>query len=148
MAKLRFTGRGALVKANVSADGVTMVTIGLATVINPPGASKVMVDCSGLEDTSPVVVQGNEETSECTIEFIHDPSDTGDQGIETLYGNGKSVKWQVITACVNSSGTTKTWTKDFTAVVLAYKPGPINGKDPVKRTITLQRTGAITDTVA
>lgn len=148
MAKTRYTGRGALVKANVNNDGNTMVTIGLCTTITPPGASSTPIDCTGLEDTYPVILHGIEEASECTFECLHDPEDTGDDGVETLYGNKLAVTWQIIATTVNSSGTTKTWTKAFSAKVMGYKPGVVDGSNPIKRTITLHRTSAVTDTVA
>lgn len=148
MAKVRYTGRGALVKANINNDGNTMTTIGLCTSINPPGSSAAPVDCTGLEDTYPYIVHGIEQASECTFECLHDPEDTGDDGVETLYGNRLAVKWQIITATVNASGTTKTWTKEFTAKVMGYQPGVVDGANPIKRTITLHRVSAVTDTVA
>ena len=148
MAKVRFTGRGALVKANVSGDTNTMVTVGLCTSITPPGVSATPVDCTGLEDTYPVILHGIEEASECTFECLHDPDDTGDDGVETLYGNRKEVIWQIVAVTVNTAGTTKTWTKAFTAKVMGYKPGVVDGANPIKRTVTLHRTSAITDTVA
>jgi len=146
MAKTRYTGKGALVKANVSADGTTMVAVGLCTSITPPPMEKAAIDCTGMEDTTPVVQQGIEQLSEFTFECLHDPDDTGDDGVETLYGNGKSVKWQIITTTVNPSGTTKTWTKEFTGVVVGIKPTQFGGGDSVRRSVTVQRTGAITDT--
>lgn len=148
MAKVRYTGRGLLVKANLNADGNTMSAIGLCTSVTPPGVSSTPIDCTGLEDTYPVIMHGIEEASECTFTCLHDPEDAGDDGVETLYGNRKEVKWQIIAATVNSSGTTKTWTKEFNAKVMGYKPGAIDGKSPVSRVITLHRTGAVTDTVA
>jgi hypothetical protein len=146
MAKTRYTGKGALVKANVSGDTTTMVAVGLCTSVTPPPLVKAAIDCTGMEDTTPVVQQGIEQLSEFTFECLHDPDDAGDDGVETLYGNGKAVKWQIITVTVNSSGTTKTWTKDFLGVVTGINPSQFSGGDSVRRSVTVQRVGAVTDT--
>ena len=88
-------GKRALVKCNVTADGTTMVAVGLCTSSRrrrwkkPPSTD-------GHGGTTPVIQQGIEQLSEFTFECLHDPDDTGDDGVETLYGNGKSVKWKII----------------------------------------------------
>lgn len=142
MAKDRYTGKGALVKVNHSGDGTTMVAVGLCTNATPPPQEKATIDCTAMEDTVAVAEQGIEQLSEFSFEQAHDPADTCDDAIDTLYGNGNSVKWQLITKAGS-----KTWTKDFLGRVIAIVPGAVDGNSMQKRTVKVIRNGAITDTI-
>ena len=147
MAKVRFTYKGALVKVNSSGDGTTMVTIGLCTSATPPAQERALIDLTAMEDTVAVAATGIEQLSEFSFEQLHDPADTGDDAIDTLYASGDSVKWQLIAATKTAVATTKTWTKEFTGVVFGIVPAGVDGNSGAKRTIKVSRTGAITDTV-
>jgi hypothetical protein len=142
MAKVRYTGKGALVKVNSNGDGTTMLTVGLCTSITPPPQEKATIDVTALEDTVAQAEQGIEQLSEFSVEQLHDPSDTSDDAIDTLYGNGNSVKWQLI-----FTAGTKVWTKDCLGRVIGIVPGAVDGNSAFKRTIKVIRNGAITDTV-
>lgn len=148
MAKDRYSGKGSLVKANVSGDGTTMVTVGLIRNITPPPEKKAIIDLTAMEDTNFVGDTGIEEQSTFQFTTLDDPGDTGDAGIDTLYASGASVKWQIISTVTSSAGTTKTWTQDFTGRVVAKEPQGFGGNDPRTKNVTVVRTGAITDTIA
>jgi hypothetical protein len=148
MAKVRFTAKGALVKVNSSGDGTTMLTVGLCTSATPPPQERALIDLTAMEDTVSVAAAGIEALSEFAFTELHDPDDASDDAIDTLYGSGDSVKWQLVFATKTAVGTTKTWTKSFTGVVFAITPEAVDGNSGTKRTIKVSRTGAITDTVA
>ena len=138
MAKVRYTGKGGLVKV---ASGNTYVAVGLCTSVTPPPLEKAVIDVTGMEDTTAVAAQGIEQLSSMTFESLHDPDDTTDDLVDTLYGSGNTVTWQIVMATP-----TKTWTKSFSGIVTAIVPGTFTGNDAVKRTVTVQRAGAVTDT--
>jgi hypothetical protein len=116
--------------------------VGLCTNITPPPQEKATIDVTALEDTVAQAEQGIEQLSEFSVEQLHDPSDTSDDAIDTLYGNGNSVKWQLI-----FTAGTKVWTKDCLGRVIGIVPGAVDGNSAFKRTIKVIRNGAITDTV-
>lgn len=143
MAKDRYIGKGALVKVNSNGDGNTYITAGLCTNITPPAQEKATINCTAMEDTVAVAEQGIEELSEFAFEQGHDPADTTDDAIDTLYGNGNSVNWKLETKAGS-----KTFTKLFAGRVFAIVPGAIDANGWQKRTVKVIRNGAITDTVA
>lgn len=139
MAKNRFIGKGALVKVD-PAGATTWQTVGLCTSVTPPPQEKATIDCTAMEDTIAVAEVGIEQLSEFAFESLHDPSDTVDDAIDTLYGNGANANWQLATI----SGT-HTFTKIFTGRVFAIVPTTIDGNGVQKRTVKVIRTGAIAD---
>ena len=141
MAKNRYSGKGALVKVNSNGDGNTYITVGLVTNVTPPPQEKATIDCTAMEDTVSVAEQGVEELSEFSFESLHDPADTTDDAVDTLYGNGNSVNWQLLTI----SGS-HTWTKTFAGRVFAIVPTAMDKNGVQKRTVKVIRNGAITDT--
>ena len=147
MAKVRYTGKGALVKVNSSGDGTTMLTVGLCTSATPPAREKSLIDLTAMEDTVAVAASGIEQLSEFSFTSLHDPSDTTDDALDALYASGASVKWQLIIATLTAVGVTSTWTKDFTGVLFAITPATVEGGTGTPRTCKVSRTGAITDTV-
>jgi hypothetical protein len=148
MAKTRFIAKGALVKVIASGDGTTMLTVGLCTGATPPAMERALIDLTAMEDTTAIAATGIEQLSEFSFTELHDPEDTSDDAIDTLYGSGDSVKWQLILATKTAVGTTKTWTKDFTGKVFAIVPESVDGGTGTKRTVKVTRDGAITDAVA
>lgn len=147
MAKVRFTAKGALVKVNASGDGTTMLTVGLCTSASPPAQERALIDLTAMEDTTAIAATGIEQLSEFAFTSLHDPSDTTDDALDTLYASGDSVKWQLILATKTAVGTTKTWTKDFTGKLFAITPESVDGGTGTKRVCKVTRDGAITDTV-
>jgi len=143
MAKNRYIGKGALVKVNSNGDGNTYITVGLCTNITPPPQEKAKIDCTAMEDTTAVAEQGQEELSEFEFESLHDPEDTTDDAVDTLYGSGTSVNWQILT-----KAGAKTHTKLFAGRVFAITPTAMDKNGVQKRTVKVVRNGAITDTVA
>lgn len=141
MAKDRYIGKGGLVK--VAADGTNYLTVGLCTNITPPPQEKATIDCTGMEDTFAVTEQGIEQMSEFSFEHLHDPGDTTDDAVDTLYGSGSSVPWKIET-----KAGTKVFTKGFNGRVFAIVPTAIDGNGVVKRTVKVARTTAPGDTVA
>lgn len=141
MAKKRYIGKGALVKVNANGDTTTFLTVGLCTSVTPPPQEKATIDCTAMEDTLAVAEQGIEQLSEFSFESLHDPADTSDDAVDTLYGSSASVMWQLLTM----SGTT-VWTKSFLGRVFAIVPTTIDGNGVQKRTVKVIRNGAITDT--
>jgi hypothetical protein len=140
MAKVRYTGKGGLVKV---ASGNSFVAVGLCTNVTPPPMERAVIDVTGMEDTTAVAASGIEQLSSMDFECLHDPEDTTDDLVETLYGSGNTATWQIVTA----SGA-KTWTKSFSGVVTSIVPNGFGGNDAVKRKVTVQRAGVVTDTVA
>ena len=141
MAKNRYIGKGALVKVNSNGDGTTYVTVGLCTSVTPPPQEKATIDVTGMEDAVAQAEAGIEQLSEFSFESLHDPADTTDDAVDTLYGNNNSVLWQLLTI----SGT-HVWTKQFLGRVIAIVPGALDGNSAQKRTVRVVRNGAITDT--
>lgn len=148
MAKTRFIAKGALVKVNASGDGTTMLTVGLCTSATPPAQERALIDLTAMEDTVAVADTGIEQLSEFAFTQLHDPADSTDDALDTLYGSGDSVKWQLVYATKTAVATTKTWTKDFTGRLFAIVPEGVDGNTGTKRLCKVTRTGAITDTVA
>lgn len=141
MAKNRYIGKGALVKVNSNGDGNTYITVGLCTNVVPPPQEKATIDCTAMEDTVTVAEQGVEELSEFSFESLHDPDDTTDDAVDTLYGSGNSVTWKLETKAGS-----KTWTKSFAGRVFGIVPTAIDKNGVMKRTVKVIRNGAITDT--
>lgn len=139
MAKNRFIGKGALVAVD-PAGGTTWQTVGLSTSVTPPPQEKATIDCTAMEDTAAVAEVGIEQLSEFTFESLHDPADSVDDAVDTLYGNGNNANWKLTTL----SGA-HAFTKIFTGRVFAIVPTTIEGNSVQKRTIKVIRTGAITD---
>lgn len=138
MAKNRYIGKGGLVKV---ASGNTFVSVGLSRNVTPPPMEKAVIDVTGMDDTTAQTAQGIEQPSAFTFESLHDPDDTTDDLVDTLYGSGNTVTWQIVTIAG-----AKTWTKSFSGWVSAIVPSAFGGSDPVSRTVTVQRVGAVTDT--
>ena len=138
MAKNRYTGKGGLVKV---ASGNTFVAVGLCTNVTPPPMEKAVIDVTGMEDTTAVAAQGIEQLSAMDFESLHDPDDTTDDLVDTLYGSGNTVTWQIVTVAG-----AKTWTKSFSGIVTAIVPTGFGGNDAVNRKVTVHRAGAVTDT--
>jgi hypothetical protein len=147
MAKVRFTGKGALVMVISSGDGTTMLTVGLSTGATPPAQEKSLIDLTAMEDVIAVAASGIEQLSEFSFTSLHDPSDSTDDALDALYVSGASVKWQLVITTLTAVGTSKVWTKDFTGVLYAITPATIEGSTGTPRTYKVSRTGAITDTV-
>jgi hypothetical protein len=139
MAKNRYIGKGALVKVD-PAGGTTWQTVGLCTNVTPPPQEKATIDCTAMEDAVTVAEVGIEQLSEFSFESLHDPADTVDDAIDTLYGNGANANWQLYTL----SGA-HVFTKIFTGRVFAIVPTALDKNGVQKRTVKVIRTGAITD---
>jgi hypothetical protein len=141
MAKNRYIGKGALVKVNSNGDGNTYITVGLCTNVTPPPQEKATIDCTAMEDAVAIGEQGIEQLSEFSFEALHDPADTTDDAIDTLYGSGASVNWQLLTIAG-----THTHTKTFAGRVFGIVPTALDKNGVQKRTVKVIRNGAIVDT--
>jgi hypothetical protein len=139
MAKDRFSGRGALVKIQ---SGNTYNSVGLCTSITPPPEEKAVIDMTAMEDGAVVAELGIEQLSTFSFEQISDPADTDEALVDAAYASGNSIGWQILVL----SGA-KTRTIAFNGRVSGLAPTAFGANDPCKRTVTVTRTGAITDTV-
>lgn len=142
MAKTRFTGKGAVVKVNLS-GGNTYNTVGVIRSITTPAQEKAEVDVTGMEDNTAQIEFGIEELSRFEFVELHDSADTTDTGVTNLYSNSAERTWQILW----TNGTI-TWTKSFTGKVAKLVPAQVTGKDAITRTVSVVRTGAITDAQA
>jgi hypothetical protein len=85
---------------------------------------------------------GIEQLSTFSFEQISDPADTDEALVDAAYASGNSIGWQILVL----SGA-KTRTIAFNGRVSGRAPTAFGANDPCKRTVTVTRTGAITDTV-
>ena len=140
MAKDRFVGARATVRV---VSGNTNSLIGLCTQITPPPLERAIIDVTGMEDTYSVGEPGIEQMSEFSFVSLHDPADTGDDAVDTLYAGGNTV-----TFTFTATGGGKTFTKSFTGKITGVTPSAYTGNEPVLRTVKGIRTSAVTDTSA
>ena len=142
MAKKRTTGRGAKVSVNASGDTTTYIDVGAITNITPPPQEKAVIDKTAMEDTEAVGDVGIETLSEFVFESFHDPSDTTDDAIDTLYGSCADVGYRIDA----KYSSTQVWRKAFTGIVAKIVPTGYDGNGRLTRSVTVVRTSAITDT--
>jgi len=139
MAKRRFPGKGALVQIESAAN--TYNSIGLALSITPPAEERAIIDMTAMEDTAAVAELGIEEMSTLEFEVISDPGDTGEALMDTWYGTGNTTNFRIVASVAGT-----TWTKQFQGKVAGVRPSQFTGKDAIKRSFTVVRTGAVADT--
>lgn len=141
MAKRRFIGKGATVLVETNTN--TFNTVGLITNIQPPPQEKGVIDVTAMEDTAVQAEQGIEQLSAFTFTERPDPDDTIHDFVDGLYSSGNTAGWQI-----KCNAGTAVWTMQFDGIVTGISRNAFGGNDGVTRTVTVQRTGAITDTVA
>lgn len=131
-------GLGSAVQLEVTEDNY--VTQGLTRSITPPPRTRQGVDGTVLGDTLATELAGIEEQSLVTFEQLWDPDDDesgGHEEVDDLFDSKAVASWRIV---YDSAGVTDT----FDAQVWAIEPGELTVGDPITRTVTLQRVGAIT----
>lgn len=134
----RILGLGTLVKVDHDADA-SYTTVGLIKETTPPPRMREAVDATVLEDTLEALEPGLESAGEFTFMQVWDPTDTNHTMIDTLFANKTKVNWRVEFAAASPAitGTFAGWVKGL-------GPEKTDTKSVVSRTVTVQRTGAIT----
>lgn len=143
MAKARYTGFDAVVRVNDNDDGSTFKDVGILINWTPPPQVKAIIDVTGAEDARFEGAVGGEEQSVFEFQEAHDPDDATDTAIDTLYGSGDQVKWQLDV----TDGTT-VWTMEFEGIVFGLTPQGSDRGTRVARQVQVLRKTAITDTSA
>jgi hypothetical protein len=128
---------GSVVKVDHDADA-TYTVVGNVTSVTPPGRKRVRVDQTALADTLKTYALGIEDFSEFTFAQYWDPGDTNHEIIDTLFGNNTDVNWQCL------YGSAPIQTDQFSGKVSDMTPGELTTDGMIMRTVTVQRTGAIT----
>lgn len=133
-------GLGSLVKCDFDGDGTTHETVGLTRDLTPPGRAYNLVEAVALEDTLEVAELGIEERSEFSFAQFWKPGDTAHEKIDTLFDDKDEVEWQIVYPLATPI------TDEFLGKVSAISPEQITPKGTITRTVTVQRTSAITRT--
>lgn len=144
MAKTRWSGRAAKVSVETSAftSDPTWVDVGLTRSIAPPPQERGSIDLTAMEDTYAVVRAGIEQESAFTFQALHDPEDTTDALIKTVYGTGETRKWRI-----RRTNGTNDFDSQFDGIVTAIRPQGYSGSDPVMMEVQVHRKSAITHAV-
>ena len=129
---------GSLVKVDHNDDTV-FTTVGLTRTITPPGRSRVNVDGTVLADTLQTNEPGIEAFSAFQFLQLWHPGDSNHTMLDTLFDNKTKVDWQVL------YGSSPIRTMTFEGYVSDLGPEPLEVNGVIARQITVQRTGAITE---
>lgn len=136
----KLVGYGTLVKRASTAQGE------IRSVTPPPRAYE-RIDSSDLDSTIMADMQGLESTSDFSFEQIWEPGDSNQELVTTDFENRAESSWSIVFPGVNDGSggaltATQTWT--FNARVMSIEGASIDNSSLVMRTVTLNRTGAIT----
>ena len=132
----KYTGAGALVEVDV--DGTpTWTTVGCTFSITAPPQEKADVEMTCQQDTAADSVPGIESLSQFTFEQPYDYA-TSKATVDDLYDAGTDHDWRI-----TFTRGTDSMVIQFPGYVASLVPAAAGGSDPVQRTVTVTRTGAI-----
>lgn len=143
MAKNRFPGRGATLSIDVTGDESSYNALLLCRNIKPPAAGKAWIEMMGMEDTAPKGTPGIQEASEFSWEMLFDADDSQDTSVKTAFDNETLCNFKV-----EVSDGTDTMTISWDGYITGWDPQGFGGNDPVLVSVTGQRVGATTESVA
>lgn len=136
----KLLGLGTVAKVDENDDGTSHTVVTLVTELTPPARSRELIDATTLSDTLATYSPGIEQHSEYVFTQYWEPGDSQHESIDTLFGSKAIVEWQV----VYTNGTPKT--DEFEGFVSALTPAAITINGIVSRSVTIQRTSAVTRT--
>lgn len=114
-------------------DGTTITLVINGT---PPGRSRVLVDCTALDDTLQTYKMGMEAFSEFKFTQYWERGDTQHDSIDTAFGSKTDATWKIVYTKASTVDT-------FTGLISAISPATITHDQIYQREVTIQRTGAI-----
>ena len=136
MAKVKYTGAGAMVSVDVADDG-SFVDVGCSTSITPPPQQLADIDVTCQQDTAADSEPGIEQVSQANFVEPYDYVATKTL-IDDFYDSRATKDWKF------------TFTKGADSQVIAFSgyvsalvPNAAGGNDPLTRTVTITRTSAI-----
>ena len=142
-AEAKQVGVGALIEVDKDISAV-FVTVGCVFEATPPPRSRSRSEGTSLTDTVEQSVLGIEEQSDFTFEAIYHPGSDEQVILEELFTRdqcdvpGSIVPWRITYPHCDVP------TETFNGQIVSMVPGPITRSDLLKKTITIERVGAIT----
>jgi len=133
-------GYGSIVKLGSTAQGEVRT-------LTPPPQTYERVAIDHLVSTLRSELQGIEDTSDFSFEQLWEPGDSNHALVDTDFADRTESSWSIVYPGVNDGSggaltATQTWT--FNARVMSIEPAALENSSVVSRTVTLNRTGAIT----
>jgi len=137
MAKVKYTGAGAMVSVDVADDGI-FVDVGCTTSMTPPPQVLTDIDVTCQQDASADSEPGIEQLSQSS--FVEPYDYVATQTLIDDFYDSRAVKdWKY------------TFTKGTDSQVIAFSgyvsglvPNSAGGNDPLTRTVTITRTSGVT----
>lgn len=131
-------GLGTLVKVDEDDSGSTFTTCTVVMEVTPPARTRAKIDVTSLDDTLATNAAGIEEHSEFKFKQYWHPTDTQHASIDTLFGAKTAVIWNIVYPFASAI------TDSFEGWVSGMEPEAISPSGMITRTVTIQRTTAIT----